>query len=70
MKCRVNVENRYEPSVQNCPTGGNHQWNRLSQVGPLSFQCRKCGLDIRSNDTPNSIGCPNGGNHQWYKKKL
>ena len=69
MKCRVNVESRWDPSTQNCPNGGNHQWNRLGKIGPLRYQCRKCGLDIRTEDTPNPIGCPNGGNHQWYKLK-
>ena len=69
MKCRVNVESRYEPSPKSCPSSGDHQWNKLGKVGPINFQCRKCGLTVRTEETPNPIGCPNGGNHQWYKSK-
>jgi predicted RNA-binding Zn-ribbon protein involved in translation (DUF1610 family) len=64
-KCATLVKSDKKPISFNCPSGGNHQWNDLGEVGTTNYQCQKCGLLLKSQKKPISFNCPSGGNHQW-----
>ncbi|MDN5355382.1 MAG: hypothetical protein WAQ01_07765 [Bacteroidales bacterium] len=64
-KCATLVKSDKKPISFNCPSGGNHQWTDLGEVGTTNYQCQKCGLLLKSQKKPISFNCPSGGNHQW-----
>jgi len=46
-KCATLVKSDKKPISFNCPSGGNHQWTDLGEVGTTNYQCQKCGLLIK-----------------------
>jgi len=47
-KCATLVKSDKKPISFNCPSGGNHQWTDLGEVGTTNYQCQKCGLLLKS----------------------
>ncbi len=66
-KCETLIQSATHPKVFNCPSGGNHQWTDLGNVGTENYQCKKCGTTVQSKGRPGVFHCPGGGNHQWTK---
>ena len=66
-KCKTLVTSNQPPYPHNCPSGGNHKWTDLGEVGNDTYQCGKCGLVVKSKNMPYPFSCPNGGTHQWNK---
>lgn len=66
-KCKTLVTSNQPPYPHNCPSGGNHKWTDLGEIGNDTYQCGKCGLVVKSKNMPYPFSCPNGGTHQWNK---
>jgi DNA-directed RNA polymerase subunit RPC12/RpoP len=64
-KCGVLVQKTSMPGATTCPSGGNHRWSSLGEVGDKSYQCKKCGVLVKSKSMPGATACPSGGYHQW-----
>ncbi len=39
-KCATLVKSDKKPISFNCPSGGNHQWTDLGEVGTTNYQCQ------------------------------
>ena len=66
-KCAHNIERDSRPNDLNCPKGGQHQWCRLGEVGPVDYLCDKCGTQVQTKSRPSDLDCPAGSQHHWTK---
>jgi len=65
--CKTLVKQDSYPSRHGCPTGGQHSWDNLAEVGDNNWQCKSCGITIQAKSSPSRHGCPGGGQHSWHQ---
>lgn len=68
-KCETLLKNTVSPRSNGCPSGGQHDWNRLGEVGNTDYLCKKCSTHIQTDKSPRSNGCLKGGQHDWKRLK-
>ena len=66
-KCETLIKNDSSPRSSGCPSGHQHDWHKLAEVGDKNYLCKKCGTTIQADSNPRSSGCPNGSFHDWRK---
>jgi len=69
-KCGLPRQATKIPADTSCPSGGNHHWVTLGEVGDTKYECAKCKLVVQSKDIPLATRCPTSGEeemHEWVQ---